>query len=150
MRYHRHILVVLLAFCVGHAHAQYALQDAFPTLPAFSLPVELVHPGDGSDRLFVVEQRGRIYVFDNTASVTTRRLFLNLNDIVSTSGGETGLLGLAFHPSHASNGSFYVYYTSSRSGSLKSYVSRFSVSATDPDSAVKSSEVNPPHGGPAV
>ncbi len=141
MRHLRHILVVFLAFCVGHGRAQYALQDAFPALPAFSLPVELVGAGDGADRLFVVEQRGRIYVFDNTASVTTRRLFLNLSDVVSASGGETGLLGLAFHPSHASNGSFYVYYTSSRSGSLKSYVSRFSVSATDPDSAVTSSEV---------
>ena len=141
MRHFRYILILLLAICAGHAHAQYALQDAFPALPAFSLPVELVHPGDGTDRLFVVEQRGRIYVFDNTASVTTRRLFLNLSDVVSASGGETGLLGLAFHPSHASNGSFYVYYTSSRSDSLQSYVSRFRVSATDPDSAVRSSEV---------
>jgi len=67
VRYLRHILVPLLTICAGHSHAQYALQDAFPALPAFSLPVELVHPGDGTDRLFVVEQRGRIYVFDNTA-----------------------------------------------------------------------------------
>ena len=141
MRHFRYILVPLLAICAGRAHAQYALQDAFPALPAFSLPVELVHPGDGTDRLFVVEQRGRIYVFDNTASVAARRLFLNISDVVSTSGGETGLLGLAFHPSHASNGSFYVYYTSSRSGSLQSYVSRFRVSAADADSAVRSSEV---------
>ena len=48
------------------AHAQYSLVDAFPALPAFSIPVELVNAGDGTDRLFVVEQRGRIYVFHAT------------------------------------------------------------------------------------
>jgi len=141
MNHARHILAALLVVCAGHAHAQYALQDVFPGLPAFSLPIELVHPGDGTDRLFVVEQRGRIYVFDSALPVAPPRLFLNLSDIVSVSGGETGLLGLAFHPSYASNGFFYVDYTSSHSGSLKSYVSRFSVSTTNPDSAVKASEV---------
>jgi glucose/arabinose dehydrogenase len=133
------VTVTLLA-CAGHAQAQYALVDAFPTLPAFSLPIEMVHAGDGTDRLFVVEQRGKIYVFDPSDPAGTRRLFLDLEGLVSGSGGETGLLGLAFHPAYESNGLFFVNYTSSQSGSLKSYISRFSVSASDPDSAVRESE----------
>ena len=141
MRYARHTAAQLVIACAGSAHAQYSLQDAFPALPAFSLPVELGHPSDGTDRLFVVEQRGRIFAFNLSNPSPVRRLFLDLNDIVSSTGGETGLLGLAFHPSYATNGFFYVYYTSSRSGSLKSYVSRFRVSASDPDSAVKASEL---------
>ncbi len=140
MQHPRWLLHVMALLCAGGAHAQYSLLEAFSGLPAFSLPVELVHPADGTDRLFVVEQRGRIYVFDNTVPVAPPRLFLNLSDIVHQGGGETGLLGLAFHPSYASNGYFYVNYTSSREGSLKSYVSRFSVSPSNPDSAVKASE----------
>jgi len=141
MHHVRRILTAVLMMCAEHALAQYALQDVFPGLPAFSLPIELVHPGDGTDRLFVVEQKGRVHVFPSTVPVLPPKLFINLADIVSQGGGETGLLGLAFHPSYASNGSFYVCFTSTREGSLKSYVSRFSVSATNPDSAVKASEL---------
>jgi glucose/arabinose dehydrogenase len=134
-------LIIATTAAAPSARAQYALEDAFPALPAFSLPIELVPPGDGTGRMFVAEQRGRIYVFDIADPAGTRRVFLNLSDIVSTSGGETGLLGLAFHPAYETNGLFFVNYTSSRSGSLKSHVSRFAVSATDPDSAVEESEV---------
>jgi hypothetical protein len=66
-------------------------------------------------------------------------LFLDISDIVSQGGGEMGLLGLAFHPSYSSNGQFFVDYTSSASGSLKSYVARYTVSSINPDSAVKAS-----------
>jgi glucose/arabinose dehydrogenase len=121
------------------AAAQYTLTDPFPSLPSFSLPIECVPAGDGTDRLFVVEQRGKIWVFNAAISSPTRRLFLDLGSVVSQSGSETGLLGLAFHPQYASNGQFYVDYTSSSTGSLKSYVARYTVSATDPDSAVKTS-----------
>jgi glucose/arabinose dehydrogenase len=141
MRHARHILAAVALLGAGRAHAQYGLEEAFPGLPAFSLPIELVHPRDGTDRLFVVEQRGRIHILNSSIPASTPRLFLNISDIVSTGGGETGLLGLAFHPLYASNGFFYVNYTSSRSGSLKSYVSRFSVSSSNPDSALKGSEV---------
>lgn len=141
VRHAKYLLAVAALIGADLAQAQYALQDAFPALPSFSLPVEVTQPPDGSNRLFVVEQRGRIYVFENSGAVSGRRLFLDLTDIVSASGGETGLLGLAFHPSYSSNGYFFVSYTSSRSGSLKSYLSRFNVSGSDPDSAVVASEV---------
>lgn len=120
--------------------AQYSWQMQFPSLPTFSNPVELVHAYDGTDRLFVVQQRGIVYVFENDPSVSSRKVFLNLSDRVSQSGGETGLLGLAFHPSYPDTPFFYVNYTSSSSGSLRSYVARYNVSPSNPDSALHDSE----------
>jgi len=133
-------LIICFFLVTGSLKAQYGLQNAFPSLPAFSLPLEMVHAGDGTNRLFVVQQRGRIYVFENTSSVNTRKVFLDLSDKVSQSGSETGLLGLAFHPDFKNNGSFYVNYTSSPAGQLQSFISRFQVSAANADSAIKSSE----------
>ena len=61
-------------------------------------PLFVTHAGDGSGRLFVVEQAGRILIFDDGALL--ERPFLDLGDQVPT-GGERGLLGLAFHPDFA-------------------------------------------------
>lgn len=118
------------------ANAQYNFQVAFPNL-TFSNPLDLQHAGDGSNRIFVVEQAGRIKVFPNNSSVTTTKTFLDITDRV-TSGGETGLLGLAFHPNYESNGYFYVNYTAP--SPLRTVVSRFQVSPTNPDSADKNTE----------
>lgn len=101
----------------------------------------MVHAGDGSNKIYVVQQQGQIYVFANTSSVSERRLFIDLSSRVSQFGGETGLLGLAFHPGYSHNGYFYVNYTSSSSGPLQSFVSRFKVSSTNPDSALTESEL---------
>lgn len=79
-----------------------------PFLTELSSPVLITHAGDGSGRLFVVEQTGRIRVVVNGAVLPTA--FLDLRSIVQA-GGEQGLLGLAFHPNYASNGRFFVYYT---------------------------------------
>ena len=134
------LAAVGMLFLVARVPAQITLTDAFPSLPSFSLPIECVSAGDGTGRLFVVEQRGKIWVFNAAAASPQRRLFLDLTGVVSTTGSETGLLGLAFHPQYATNGQFFVDYTSSSSGSLKSYIARYIVSATNPDSAVKTSE----------
>jgi glucose/arabinose dehydrogenase len=85
------------------------LENAFPNLK-FSSPVEFTHAGDGTNRLFVIEQEGRIRAFENSSSIKTADTYL---DIVSkvASGGEMGLLGLAFHPDFRQNGFFYVNYT---------------------------------------
>ena len=74
----------------------------------FNNPVHITNAGDGSNRVFVVEQRGRIYELD--AAGEQRREFLNIQSRV-TSGGESGLLSAAFHPNFATNGRFFVYYT---------------------------------------
>ena len=75
----------------------------------FNGPVALANAGDGSGRLFVVEQDGRIRVARNGRIEST---FLDITSIVDSSDFELGLLGLAFHPNYASNGRFFVYYTS--------------------------------------
>lgn len=111
--------------------------DVAPVFDAtFDLPVDLRHAGDG--RIFVVEQAGRIRVFDPDVTDRAPTTFLDLTDRV-TSGGERGLLGLVFHPDHASNGWLYVYYTSG-AGPWTSHLVRYEVSS-DPDVADASSAV---------
>lgn len=90
-------------------------------------PVRLVAP-PGDSRLFVVEQTGRIRVFDRQG--VDRGVFLDLQGDISI-GGERGLLGLAFPPDHASSGRFYVDYTDLAGDSR---LVRYTVSA-DPDRA---------------
>ena len=82
---------------------------AFPNL-RFNLPVLLTYPPDRTDRLFVVQLAGEIRVFDNDPAASTSDEFLDISDQVET-GGEQGLLGLAFHPDYDSNGLFYLNYT---------------------------------------
>ena len=113
------------------------LSRAFPRL-TFTRPIYLTHAGDGSDRLFVVEQRGRILVFENRTDVSAAQEFLDIRPIVRMRHNEEGLLALAFHPKYAENGRFYVYY--SASDPLRGVLSRFSVSVDDPDRADASSE----------
>ncbi|WP_162415848.1 PQQ-dependent sugar dehydrogenase [Cyclobacterium roseum] len=113
------------------------LVEAFPNLP-FNRPLEILHAGDDSDRIFVVEQRGVISVFPNQAEAEEKGTFLNLVNQVNDSGNEEGLLGLAFHPDYAENGFFYVNYTASNPA--RTVISRFKVSASDPDEADAQSE----------
>ena len=115
--------------------ATYTTEDAFPNL-SFSQPLYLTDAGDGTNRLFVVEQGGTIRVFDNDASTASMSTFLDISGRIS-SGGERGLLGLAFHPNYENNGYFYVNYTD---GSGDTIISRFEVSGTDPDQADPNSE----------
>jgi glucose/arabinose dehydrogenase len=71
-------------------------------------PLFLTHAGDGSERLFVVEQPGRIRVLQGDALLPAP--FLDITKQV-LSGGERGLLGLAFHPDYRHNRRFFVNYT---------------------------------------
>jgi glucose/arabinose dehydrogenase len=109
---------------------------AFPGL-SFRRPVDLQQPADNTNRLFVVEQEGIISVFQKSADVTAKKVFLDIAARVDDSGNEEGLLGLAFHPNYKTNGFFYVNYTASNPD--RTVVSRFSVSS-DPDQANPASE----------
>src|SRR4051794_952207 len=73
-----------------------------------SSPVFAGHAGDGSNRLFIIEQTGYIRVLQPGATSTT--VFLDIHTRV-VAGGEQGLLGLAFHPKYPLNGRFFVFYT---------------------------------------
>ncbi len=95
----------------------------------FSVPVQVTHAGDGSGRLFVVEQSGKIRIVKNQQVLTTP--FIDLSSFISCCG-ERGLLSVAFHPDYETNGYFYVDYT--RAGDGATVVARYSVSA-NPDVA---------------
>jgi glucose/arabinose dehydrogenase len=84
-------------------------------------PVHLTHAGDGSGRLFVVEQQGVIRVLVHNKLV--KEPFLDIRERVSA-GGERGLLSIAFHPNYGKNGYAYVNYTSD-SGGLHTVIARF-------------------------
>ena len=110
-----------------------------PVANGFNRPVAVRNAGDGSDRLFVVEQDGRIFVIDG--GVVQPVPFLDISDRVDSTGNEQGLLGLAFHPQYASNGVFYVDYTHDPGPGLdQTRISRFEVSAGDPNQADPASE----------
>jgi glucose/arabinose dehydrogenase len=133
------ILTLLIFFVfILNSYSQYQIVDAFPNLPALINPVDLQNAGDCTNRLFVIEQVGRIRVFENRPDVNSFKTFLDITDRVS-SGGEMGLLGLAFHPDYESNGYFFVNYTAANP--RRSVISRFSVSLVNPDSADKNSEL---------
>ncbi|MEX0929627.1 MAG: PQQ-dependent sugar dehydrogenase [Balneolales bacterium] len=117
-------------------NGSYEVREAFPEL-SFTRPVDIQHPGDNTNRLFVVEQRGVISVFENERSVSDKATFLDISEQVEDSGNEEGLLGLAFHPDFENNGYFYVNYTAS--GPDRTLISRFQVS-DDPDRANQESE----------
>jgi glucose/arabinose dehydrogenase len=95
-------------------------------------PLLVTHAGDGSGRVFVVEQIGRIRIVRNGRAVADP--FLDISGLV-TAGGEQGLLGLAFHPDYANNGRFFVNYTDSNGDDV---VAEYGTSS-DPDRADDSS-----------
>ena len=104
-------------------------------------PVFITNAGDGSGRIFIVEQTGFIRILKNGSLLSTP--FLDIHTIIK-SGGEQGLLALAFHPSYGTNGIFFVAYTAPRNGdSMGSnlVLEKFSVSANNPDLANSNSGV---------
>jgi glucose/arabinose dehydrogenase len=121
---------------LSQAQTQNPLDVAFPNL-TFNQPVGIYSPNDGTNRLFVVEQPGTIRVFNNSATATSSSVFFDISSRV-VYGGEQGLLGLAFHPNYTSNGYFYVDYVAANP--LRTVISRFSVSQTNPNQAQTGSE----------
>lgn len=126
----------------------YATTNAFGSL-AFTDPVAIVSPPGETNRLFMVEQRGRIAVITNLAE-PTRSVFLDLTSQVvgGAPSDERGLLGLAFHPGYATNRYFYVFYSTTATtpvpggtNALHQRVARLEVSPADPNQALTSSQV---------
>lgn len=116
--------LALLANCI--AFSQTINLESFAT--GFSSPVEIAHSGDS--RLFVVERGGTIKIL-NSNGTTNPTPFLAISSLIS-SGGERGLLGLAFHPNYSTNGYFYVNYTNTAGNTV---IARYTVSGSDPNVA---------------
>ncbi len=96
-------------------------------------PICVSHAGDGSGRLFVCQQTGAVRVVDAGGTVLPTPL---VTPPAVLSGGERGLLGLAFHPEFSSNGHFYVHYsTAGGSANHLSVIARYTISQADPNVA---------------
>jgi glucose/arabinose dehydrogenase len=106
----------------------------------FASPVHVTHAGDGSGRIFVVEQGGTIrIILDNGVVLPTPFLDLaSLNPPRLVAGGERGLLSVAFPPGFAGKQHFYVYYTRAVDNAI--LVARYRVSVGDPNVADPASE----------
>lgn len=113
---------------------RFTIQDALPGIK-FNRPVDFENAKDGSGRIFVVEQQGRINVVETTPSIKSA-IFLDISSRVDSSSNEMGLLGLAFHPLFKENGLFYVNYTTSNS----TVISSFSIDPNNPNIADPLSE----------
>jgi glucose/arabinose dehydrogenase len=100
----------------------------------FSSPLDIQQPDDNSGRLFVVEQGGHIQIIQSDGTRASSP-FLDVTGRAGfTSGGETGLLGLAFHPNYASDPRFYVNYTRNNAGQLQTVIAEFRASAANANS----------------
>jgi hypothetical protein len=134
----------------GGGDVTFGLEEAFPGI-VFERPVDFQNAGDGTGRVFVVEQKGVIKVVtptapssmeiaspDNSPRQEDVGVFLDIQERVFFEA-ESGLLGLAFHPDYESNGHFYVYYIAD--DPARTVISRFSVSGEDADQADPESEL---------
>lgn len=140
-----------VAWMLGLASMSGAWAADFPAIELATVvaglraPVHLTHAAEGTTHLYVVEQAGRVWVVDGDR--LRPRAFLDIAERVA-SGGEKGLLSIAFHPRHADNGYVFVNYTTER-GKLVSRISRFTRAAADrldPDSEKIILEVDQPYG----
>ena len=101
----------------------------------FQRPLYVTHAGDGSGRLFLVEQGGKIWILRD--GLKSAQPFLDVSPLITPDAltnpyTEQGLLGLAFHPDYADNGIFFVNYTDHDGNTA---VARYHVSEHDPESS---------------
>lgn len=121
-------------------HVESNLLESVTTLPNPSLltwqlvtdglqqPIGLFNAADGSERLFILEQAGRILILQ--AGELLPNVYLDIRDRVGSQGFEQGLLGLAFHPQYAENGYYFVNYTDRQGDTV---IARFTVDAQTPN-----------------
>ncbi|MFZ5816595.1 MAG: PQQ-dependent sugar dehydrogenase [Bacillota bacterium] len=133
-------VLVIVAVVVGYREG---LSPEAP-VPAIKLellvdglsgPIAMTHAGDGSGRLFVLEQKGRVRVIEGGRLLPEP--YLDLTDRVNSRANEQGLLGLAFHPQYRENGVLYIHYTGAKGETV---ISRFRRSARDPGKGDPASE----------
>lgn len=122
------IIYISLLLLLNVSIAQTLTIQSFAT--GLSGAVDIAHP-PGDERLFVVQQGGQIRIVNTNGTINTTP-FINLSSLI-VSGGEQGLLGLAFHPNYATNGQFFVNYTRASDGAT--VIAKYTVSSANPNVA---------------
>lgn len=120
--------MILLLLSIANAPAAVTL-ELKPVVNGLTNITSITSSRDGSGRLFITQQSGQVRIFNGTQLLATN--FLDISTLIST-GGERGLLSIAFHPGYKTNGLLYAAYTAVTSGDLT--LARYSVSA-DPNLA---------------
>ena len=127
------IVCLIINICLLHKSYAEAMVDIEEVVNGVNSPVQVTNAGDGSNRLFIVEQDGRIVIFKDNELLPTP--FLDLESKVSN-GFEEGLLSVAFHPDFNENRRFFVNYTTlSADRQRKTVVAEYNASTDDPDIA---------------
>jgi glucose/arabinose dehydrogenase len=151
-----HIKIYAVSFFILAAVVFYSFRQTKNTTPAihlklnqvakgFTSPIGMASPKDGTNRLFVIEQRGKIKIIKK--GVVNATSFLDVSDKIdplNIAYSEKGLLGLAFHPQFKTNGKFYIYYSApfeNKNYDHKSIVAAYKVSSTNPDIADTKEEI---------
>ena len=129
------IAIGILAFVMAAHAAPPPAITLVEVANSLESPTAIAFPPDGTRRMFVTEQAGRVRVVRDGITLSTP--FLDLRDAVATAGGEQGLLGIAFHPRYAVNHRVFVYYTR-LDGSLR--LSEFATSFSSLDVGDRQSE----------
>src|SRR5258708_2478711 len=142
--------LVVLAGCGGSSNVAPTTTPMTPSTPetfdlvqvatGFTNPEDVQQPNDGSGRLFVVEQGGRIQIIHSDGTRTSSPFLDVTGRNGFTSGGETGLLGLAFHPMYAQNRRFFGNYTRTICGQIPTVIAAFPAAAANADVADAATE----------
>lgn len=111
----------------------------------FTSPVGMASPKDGTHRMFIIEQGGKIKILKNGALLSAPFIDISKKlDGLNIAYSEKGLLGIAFHPDYKTNGLFYLYYSAKLESDIydhKSVVACYKVSSANADIADEKSEV---------
>ncbi len=114
---------------VGSGTTSISWSAVFPSLPNISQATNLIQAPDDNANWYALRQSGIVVRFPNQASANALASVLNIEDRVEFNGGETGLLGIAFHPQFASNRYVYFYYMGlNASNDLESRIARYQFS----------------------
>jgi glucose/arabinose dehydrogenase len=122
--------VIICGFLSSHVSGQPLLSYNPVVSSGLSSPVDIANAGDGSNRIFVVQRGGTIRIYNGT-SFAFIGTFLTMSGNFTT-GGERGLLSIAFHPDYENNRYFFVYYTNGAGGVN---VDRFQTQLSNPNAA---------------
>jgi glucose/arabinose dehydrogenase len=131
------LLIVVLAAAAPAAETTYKLVPVWPALGFFH-PVWMTWPDDSSDRLFVIEQPGKVWCFHQNEPNPKPKLCLDITDRVNSAGTEEGLLCMAFHPGYEKDGRAYLWYCIEHP--KRNRLSCFKRDAVDPDKLDPASE----------
>lgn len=123
--------LTVLFSSIAFSQIRFRLQENYMT--GLSSPVFLTNAGDGTRRIFIVQQGssqvGTIRVAQPGSTTTTQ--YLSVSGVAT--GGERGLLGLAFHPNFSTNRRFFIYYTRQSDGAIQ--IDEYEQDATNPNIA---------------